>query len=116
MRISDWSSVVCSSDLLPRDVGASPRVVDEDVDPVVLVDGVLDHRLDLVALGDVGPDEATADLSGHGAALLLVEFGDHDDGSLGGEPARPSGTDPVARPSEARAAPFPLPRPAFSPP
>src|SRR3546814_7387925 len=46
MRISDWSSDVCSSDLVDQDVEASEPL-----------DGLVDHGNNLSFVSDVGPDE-----------------------------------------------------------
>src|SRR3546814_12342122 len=44
--------------LHPREVGASPRVLDAALDPVLLVAGVLDHPLTPLSLAPFGPDHA----------------------------------------------------------
>ena len=77
--------------VVDQDVLGDPGVVDEDVEAAQLVDGLLDHRLGLLVVGDVARDRGGLaalfldrghDLFGLGLAGSVV---DADRGALGGE-------------------------------
>src|SRR5690606_8734449 len=77
------------------DVAGAPRVVDQDVDAAEVGDGGGDHALDLLAVGHVDIEEASADLVGDGLAGGLVDLCDEHAGTLGGEAPRDAGADAV---------------------
>src|SRR3546814_11801630 len=53
MRISDWSSDVCSSDLQRAVVGRQPRRASNRLQPQQLGEGRFHQRVDVVAIGDL---------------------------------------------------------------
>src|SRR3546814_4504104 len=78
MRISDWSSDVCSSDLLDKRLG---RLKDDKSSKLVIVEGIYSM------LGDQAPLDEFVDVKRrHGVELLVDEahslgvFGDHGRG------------------------------------
>src|SRR3546814_12031091 len=78
MRISDWSSDVCSSDLLDKRLG---RLKDDKSSKLVIVEGIYSM------LGDQAPLDEFVDVKRrHGVDLLVDEahslgvFGDHGRG------------------------------------
>src|SRR5690606_584233 len=77
-------------------VAASPGVVDQNVDGAELFDRDPDHRLDLIALGDVDVDETAADLVRHGPPAGLVDLADDHLRALGREGTGDPGPDAVA--------------------
>src|SRR3546814_7750806 len=83
MRISDWSSDVCSSDLpsaeelavevdrehapplaeghfLKAPAGLDPRIVDQNMHSAEPGDAFIEHRLNVLPVGDVGVDSGGA--------------------------------------------------------
>src|SRR3546814_10866834 len=94
MRISDWSSDVCSSDLLvglvlQQDIGGELRgVVDQYVQAAKFADGALDHRFDLFLDPDIGGDadglraELVADFRCHLFGRRAVAASDQQAGAF----------------------------------
>src|SRR3546814_1922473 len=71
MRISDWSSDVCSSDLTKVQVGVPVLFVNEELSPGLKRGGVLNvvrHELELVCEADKIPDDITIDVTEIGRA------------------------------------------------
>ena len=71
-------------------------VVEQHVEPAPAPVGLVDHTLDVLASRDVGPHRQLLELGGH----LLdagVEVGQHQPGTVGGEPARARRTDAARR-------------------
>src|SRR3546814_19801074 len=76
MRISDWSSDVCSSDLLHLDEGAAELAA---LAPFDIAAQLLHHRLLAIAYAQHGPARVEEMLRGAGAVLP------HDGGGAAGQ-------------------------------
>src|SRR3546814_12056692 len=93
MRISDWSSDVCSSDLPPyRDA----RIVAQQVDRAVVAVYTIGDRRHLIWPGDVELDGRPVQFLGHRLSRLQFDVGNGDmhTGTRQGQPkAAPGATD-----------------------
>src|SRR3546814_2444562 len=90
MRISDWSSDVCSSDLVVLDDGADGIADDMEGMLAVVVVGA-DTLDDQVLEGPVGRDDMEALEQREAQPYRAKGRGAHDDGKVG--QARPGGLD-----------------------
>src|SRR3546814_8046522 len=82
MRISDWSSDVCSSDLrsrLRKDLQrhSAPRAVAVTQDRLVALPFHLDFAAGLLTLADGRPDQSLCDFGTSQANTEIIAFGDY---------------------------------------
>src|SRR3546814_20341482 len=84
MRISDWSSDVCSSDLIEEVLNPVARQNEADV-AHDFAGGIVDA--DGVDLGEDHADDVAAAVQQRTAAVALADVSSHDDGGAAGRVA-----------------------------